>query len=132
MTDNTSPTVFIVDDEKVIATTLAIILRQSGFNAFAFTRPHDALASARVACPDIVVSDVMMPEMLGTELAVELTKMCSRMKILLFSGQAATADFLAKVKNKGHTFEILGKPVHPADLIAAIKRLQIPETTNEN
>src|ERR1700709_2519253 len=107
MTDNAAPTVFIVDDEKVIATTLAIILSQSGFNAFAFTRPQDAVESARESCPDVVVSDVMMPEMLGTELAIVLRKMCSRMKILLFSGQAATADFLTKAKCEGHTFEIL-------------------------
>jgi len=40
------PTVFVVDDEQIIAQTLAAILRHSGFSAEAFTNPGDALAAA--------------------------------------------------------------------------------------
>jgi hypothetical protein len=42
-------------------------------------------------------------------------------KILLFSGQAATADLLEKARAQGHQFEILAKPVHPQDLLAKLK-----------
>lgn len=122
MTKSKLPIIFVVDDDSVIATTLTIILQQNGFDAVAFTRPQAALESAQISCPDFVLSDVMMPEMLGTELAIELKKICSKLKILLFSGQAATTNLWAEA-NSGSSFEILSKPVHPTDLIAAIKRI---------
>jgi hypothetical protein len=42
-------------------------------------------------------------------------------KILLFSGQAATADLLDRARVQGHEFEILAKPVHPQDLLARLR-----------
>jgi hypothetical protein len=42
-------------------------------------------------------------------------------KILLFSGQATTADLLEKARLEGHEFEILAKPVHPTDLLAKLR-----------
>jgi CheY-like chemotaxis protein len=57
----------------------------------------------------------------GIEAAIEIRKFLPNCKILLFSGQAATADLLEKARAKGHEFEILAKPVHPQDLLARIK-----------
>jgi CheY-like chemotaxis protein len=56
-----NPTVFVVDDENVIASTLATILKQSGFEATAFTNPLEALDATRLKTPDLLISDVMMP-----------------------------------------------------------------------
>ena len=42
-------------------------------------------------------------------------------KILLISGQAATADLLERARAQGHEFEILAKPVHPTDLLAKLR-----------
>jgi CheY-like chemotaxis protein len=44
-----------------------------------------------------------------------------KIKILLFSGQAATADLLEKAREKGYEFEILAKPVHPQDLLSRLQ-----------
>jgi hypothetical protein len=41
--------------------------------------------------------------------------------VLLFSGQAATVNLLAKASADGHQFEVLTKPVHPADLLKKIE-----------
>ena len=45
-----------------------------------------------------------------------------RIKILLFSGQAATADLLEKARAQGYEFEILAKPVHPQDLLTKLRQ----------
>ncbi len=124
MTLNRRPLVFVIDDERVIAKTLAIILKQNGFDALPFTRAHEALDYAQHSCPDLVISDVMMPGMLGTDLAVALKKTSSNIKVLLFYGQAATADLLAASKRAGYDFKVLAKPIHPTDLIAALERLK--------
>jgi len=47
--------------------------------------------------------------------------MLPKCKILLFSGQAATAALLDDARRRGHEFEVLAKPVHPTDLLAKIK-----------
>jgi DNA-binding response OmpR family regulator len=113
--------VFVVDDETVIAATLAMILRHQGLEARSFDSPLEALNATREIVPDLLISDVMMPEMSGIELALKVREYCPECKVLLFSGQAATADLLEKARADGHDFEVLAKPVHPSDLLAKIR-----------
>ena len=118
---STKPKVLVVDDERVIADTLAIILNQSGFDASAVYTGTDAVETARADEPDLIISDVIMPDMNGIEAAIRIRQILPDCKILLFSGQAATADLLEKARLEGHEFEILAKPVHPQDLLAKLR-----------
>ncbi len=113
--------VLVVDDEKVIADTLAIILNKAGFDAAAVYTGTAAVERARTVKPDLIISDVIMPDMNGIEAAINIRKFLPACKILLFSGQAATADLLERARAQGHEFEILAKPVHPQDLLAKLK-----------
>jgi DNA-binding NtrC family response regulator len=115
--------VFVVDDERVIATTLAAILQLNGFIADSFVRPFDALGAARVNPPDLLISDVVMPDISGVELAIQMKAICPDCKVLLFSGQAATADLLLAAREQGHDFRLLSKPVHPTELLAQVDKL---------
>ncbi|MFZ0305185.1 MAG: response regulator [Terracidiphilus sp.] len=121
------PNVFVVDDEEVIALTLTMILRlQGGFNARSFTKPLEALEAARSEAPDLLISDVMMPRLSGIDLAIRVREYCPECKVLLFSGQAATFKMLQDARKNGNDFEVLLKPVHPADLLARIRNLTEP------
>ena len=113
--------VFVVDDESIIALTLAMILSKKGFEAHAFTLPLEALKLAHEIPPDLLITDVVMPLLSGVELAIRIRELCPSCKVLLFSGQAATVDLLAKAGASGHHFEVLSKPVHPADLLKKIE-----------
>ena len=115
------PRVLVVDDEQVIADTLAKILDLNGYDASAVYTGTAAVESARSLQPDLVISDVIMPDMNGIEAAISIRGFLPSCKILLFSGQAATADLLENARAQGHEFEILAKPVHPADLLAKLK-----------
>jgi CheY-like chemotaxis protein len=115
------PRVLVVDDERVIADTLATILNQNGFEASAVYTGAEAVARARTSRPDLVISDVIMQDMNGIEAAIRIRQALPGCKILLFSGQAATADLLEKARAQGHEFEILAKPVHPQDLLAKLR-----------
>ena len=111
----------MVDDEQVIADTLAKILDLNGYEASAVYSGAAAVESARELQPDLVISDVIMQDMNGIEAAIHIRCFLPACKILLFSGQAATADLLENARSQGHEFEILAKPVHPADLLAKLK-----------
>jgi CheY-like chemotaxis protein len=115
------PRVLVVDDEQVIADTLAKILDLNGYDASAVYTGTAAVESARSLKPDLVISDVIMPDMNGIEAAISIRGFLPSCKILLFSGQAATADLLENARAQGHEFEILAKPVHPSDLLAKLK-----------
>ncbi len=115
--------IFVVDDEQCIADTLVLILRQSGYEARGFYDAQSALEEIESGCPDLVISDVVMPGMSGTEMAVLIQERHPVCKILLFSGNATTLDMLEGARLLGHHFELLGKPFHPTDLLARVASL---------
>jgi DNA-binding response OmpR family regulator len=122
MSDNTAkPKVLVADDERVIADTLAIILNQSGFDATAVYSGEKAVEAAKALQPDMLISDVIMTDLNGIDAAIQIRALLPGCKILLFSGQAATADLLDRARGQGHEFEILAKPVHPQDLLARLR-----------
>jgi CheY-like chemotaxis protein len=115
------PRVMVADDEQVIANTLAIILNRSGFDARAIYSGEKAVELAAEWQPQMLISDVIMSGITGIEAAIQVRALLPQCKILLFSGQAATADLLEKARAQGHEFEILAKPVHPTDLLAKLR-----------
>ena len=115
------PKVLVVDDERVIADTLAMILNQSGFEARAVYSGEKAVEMASTFTPDMLITDVIMADLNGIDAAIMIRSILPKIKILLFSGQAATADLLEKARAKGYEFEILAKPVHPQDLLSRLQ-----------
>jgi len=119
--------VLVVDDEHVIADTLAIILNQAGFNASAAYTGNEAVELARSEKPSLIICDVVLTPndpagMTGIDAAINIQRFLPECKVLLFSGQAATSDLLEKARARGHDFDILAKPVHPQDLLAKLRQ----------
>jgi CheY-like chemotaxis protein len=115
------PKVLVADDESVIADTLAMILNQSGFDARPVYSGERALELASTFAPDMLISDVIMADLNGIDTAIQIRALLPEIKILLFSGQAATTDLLEKARTQGYEFEILAKPVHPQDLLNKLR-----------
>ena len=115
--------IFVVDDQPAIASSLAAILRMNGFSARFFTSPLEALTAARSESPDLVISDVAMPDISGIELAIQMRAQYPNCKILLFSGQASTSDLLEGARAQGYDFRLLQKPVFPPELLFEIGQL---------
>jgi CheY-like chemotaxis protein len=125
LTEAAAPTrrrvAFVVDDEKVIANTLAIILTQAGYEAHALFSGQEAIDSLDRLQPDLLITDVMMSGMTGIEAAIIVRTKLPDCRILLLSGQATTADLLERARIRSHEFEILAKPVHPTVLLAKLR-----------
>lgn len=114
------PVVLVVDDESAIADTLTEILSRSGYAAMTAYDGNDALETALLTPPEMLITDVILPGMSGVELAITVRRIFPDCKILLFSGQASTADLLTSAKKEGHHFTLLSKPVHPRELLACV------------
>ena len=120
--------IFVVDDEPIIASTLTTILNMNGFSADCFTDPTAALTVPRDEMPDVLISDVMMPQLSGIELAIRMQNHKPDLKVLLISGQAGTIDLLEGARQQGHNFRLLQKPVPPERLLFEIGLALIPDT----
>ena len=117
--------VIVVDDEQVVANALAIILNQAGFEARAVFSGEQAIELLESFQPEMLIADVVMPGMTGIEAAIAVRNKLPKCNILLFSGQAATTELLEQARTQGHEFEILAKPVHPADLLEKLRMSSI-------
>ena len=118
------PRILVIDDEASIADSLIEILTEHGCEAIAAYEGQAAIEFARQWCPDLVLSDVFMPRLNGIETALAIRKECPEARVVLFSGQAGTADILKQARDAGNDFELLRKPLHPEELL---KRLFGPQ-----
>ena len=115
--------VLVVDDERLIADTVAQILNLHGYDAFSAYSGPDALKLAEQFQPDYLLTDVLMPVMNGIDLAVETQKRWPSTKVLLFSGQAGTTALIQRQRKEAVNFQIVAKPIHPEKLIESLRKL---------
>ncbi|HKF49813.1 MAG TPA: response regulator [Terracidiphilus sp.] len=109
--------ILVVDDERIIADTLALIFRQRGFETHAAYSGEEAVGAAAACTPDVFLSDIHMTGMNGIEAAIVIADRFPLCRILLFSGHPGANELLAKARQDGHKFEALPKPVHPQTII---------------
>lgn len=113
--------VYVVDDELLVCSTFTQILNKFGFDAVPFNDPVQALESAAVNVPDIAITDVLLPELSGIELAQRIKEMHPPCKVMLLTALPSAMDLIEAAGSPGQDFELLPKPIHPEDLIAALK-----------
>jgi DNA-binding NtrC family response regulator len=102
----------IVDDEKIIADTLAMIFQLAGYRAVAAYNATDAFKQSVAFLPDLLITDLVMPDLHGIELAAKVQASCPSCKVLLLSGQIEAADPLITA-----VFDFAHKPINPEDLL---------------
>ncbi len=112
--------ILVVDDEKRIADTLVAVLSLAGYQVWSAYSGTAALQRAAEVAPDLLIADVVMPEMNGVALAIAVQKLLPLCRILLLSGQVVSEEITLQASAQGHSFELLAKPLHPRDLLAKL------------
>ena len=115
--------VLCIDVEQMIADTMVKIFSAIGCEARAAYTAEQALEIISEWPPDLAIIEVVLPGMNGIDLAVLLNARFPVCRLLLVSGEYVTGDLLAEAKAKGHSFEVLAKPIHPLVLLEAAKAL---------
>lgn len=113
--------VFVVDDEKQIARLLSVALRQSEFDVETFFDARSALERAILCLPDVLVSDITMPEMDGITLAETIRERNPNCRIILISGNPTWGVRGALQPSRVDGFTLLMKPFAIKELLSLIK-----------
>ena len=113
-----SPLVLVADDEVRITKLVAIALRDDGFRVITAAGGREALRKAEEAGPDIVLLDIVMPDLDGIEVMRELRER-NPVPVILLTAKGSTAD-KAKGLDLGAD-DYLAKPFHPDELAARVR-----------
>ena len=114
-------TVLLVEDTSSLAAEIIDILRMENFNVSLAKNGSDALSQLRIKIPDIVVSDLFMPELDGFQLITELKNdnKLKHLPIIILSART-TPDTIEKVKELGADL-FIQKPCDSRYLVGSIK-----------
>ncbi len=115
--------ILVVDDEKGLRETLAAILKTRNYEVEIAADGVQGHQTAMTFTPHLVISDVVMPNRDGVEMAIMIANDLPAAKILLVSGQAVTKELLANAQARGYDFPCLTKPVHPIDLLKKVEEI---------
>jgi DNA-binding response OmpR family regulator len=115
--------ILVVDDEVLIADTLVAILGIQGYVAEAAYSAENAIEIIAAWEPDLAIVDVMLPMMNGIDFSIVLKANYPTCRILLVSGQPDSGLLLEEALKKGHSFEVLAKPLHPAFILDRVENL---------
>jgi len=115
----------VVDDDVALRQLMVHLLRRYGYEVREYSNPLDVSADPTMDEVTLLVSDVMMPELTGVELARSLGQRYPELAILLVSG-TADRDVL---EGLGPTVELLAKPFRPSELVDAVHQLLARRTS---
>jgi CheY-like chemotaxis protein len=126
---STIPTVYFIDDSATMREVIKIAFRRENINVVACHDAATALAEIETARPDIVITDVIMPDKDGYDVCQHIKShpALAKTPVILMSGvvNRAVAEKAFAVKAD----ELLRKPFQPQDLIARVKHLLKPNGT---
>jgi glutaredoxin 3 len=110
------PRILVVDDEPLILDVVSRILLRQGYDVVLAHGPHQALEIIRDSCAvDLVVSDVTMPEVHGTQLLQQIFELSPRTAGLLMTGGVINST------NVPHGVVVLKKPFTKRELVSAVE-----------
>lgn len=112
--------VLVVDDERIIADTTALIFSQAGYEARATYSAEEALILIREWSPSAAILDVQLPRMDGIALGRLMRLACPDCRVALISSQDIAEDIFDAVPDD---CPVIAKPVHPTELLAFVSGL---------
>ncbi len=117
-TQSELPTVFVVEDEESFIEALEIGLKREGFKVQVARDGAEALSMFDVVKPDIVLLDVMLPKLSGTDVCRELRKK-SQVPIIMVSAKGAEIDTVVGLEVGADDYIV--KPYRLRELVARIR-----------
>ncbi|ALA59657.1 response regulator [Nitrospira moscoviensis] len=115
------PRILVIDDERLIRSTIVAILSREGFSIEEAADGRAGLALIHKHRPDVVITDIFMPNKDGIEILMELKRSCPETKIIAMTGggQSQMIEIAHAAELLG-AHQILRKPFEKRDLLHAM------------
>ena len=115
--------ILIADDDPETLRLVSLMLQRQGYEIVTAANGNQALGMTRTELPDLIILDVMMPDLDGYEVARQIRKQTdtANIPILMFTAKSQVEDKVTGYESGADDY--LTKPVHPAELQAHIRAL---------
>ena len=120
MTQTNAPRILLAEDEEAMRAYLARALSNAGYRVETVDRGTDALPLLENEDFDLLLSDIVMPEMDGIELAQRCAEISPRTKVMFITGFAAVS---LRASREQPAAKVLSKPFHLCDLVLEVERV---------
>ena len=118
-----TPRILIIEDSRTQAQRLHLLLSREGYDVEVALTGREGLAKVEPRCPDLVISDVTMPEMDGFEFcrAMKASEATRRIPIILLTAKASPADVIRGLESGADNF--IPKPYDDDYLLERVRRI---------
>lgn len=120
MTESHAPRILLAEDDNAMRSYLTRALEKAGYTVVSVDRGTDALPKLETEHFDLLLSDIVMPEMDGIELAQRCNEVSPHTKVMFITGFAAVT---LKASREQPTAKVLSKPFHLRDLVLEVERV---------
>lgn len=115
--------ILLVDDDAAVRDSIAVVLLAAGYLVDQAANGVDGMRMLRQHGPDLVITDILMPQKEGIEIIREIRALASGTPIIAISGAGGgEADYLKMAQAFGAN-AALAKPFDPAALLTLVERL---------
>ncbi|MEL6238138.1 MAG: response regulator [Pseudomonadota bacterium] len=120
MTETNAPRILLAEDEEAMRAYLARALTNAGYRVDTVDRGTDAIPLLENERFDLLLSDIVMPEMDGIELAQRCAEISPTTKVMFITGFAAVS---LRASREQPAAKVLSKPFHLRDLVLEVERV---------
>ena len=116
--------ILLAEDDRVMREYLTRALERAGYAVSAVDRGTEAIPLLETERFDLLLTDIVMPEMDGIELAQRASELAPDMRVMFITGFAAVT---LKAGKQVPQARVLSKPFHLRDLVAEVERMFLTE-----
>ena len=115
--------ILVIDDDVIVRETIVQILEDGGHQVVSAEDGKRGMAAFRSERPDLIITDIIMPEQEGIQTITEIRGVQPNAKIIAISGggRIGNTDFLKIARHLG-AFDAIAKPFDPDDLLSRVGR----------
>jgi DNA-binding NtrC family response regulator len=114
--------IFLVDDERILRVSLGIELRDAGHTVFEFSEATAALRAFQEEKPELVITDIRMPEMDGIELLSKLKKINPELLVVIMTAHSSMDTAIQALKLGAYDYLI--KPFRTEEILHLVSKMQ--------
>jgi two-component system phosphate regulon response regulator PhoB len=126
-------TILVADDEPDAVELIEVNLKTAGYNVLTAADGHEALRKARTALPDLILLDIMLPEMDGLEVCKALRRdpATSSLPIIMLTARASEIDRVLGLELGADDY--ITKPFSPREMVLRVKNVlkRPPQANND-